>query len=665
MRRTEDTKETGEYGARFISIVEQARSTKTQDFKLEKIIEWIRSGSGRFAANILAVREATEAGDLDRASALKRNLPAVMFSGQFSRRSSKDITSHSGLICMDVDKIESPDKKVDEMRFDPHVVAAFVSPSGNGLKAILAIPSDENRHRESFESAKRYLSTYGLDADESGKDVSRLCFLSHDPEIHYAPDAVELPVYTEEIAIKSSPKLAKSDRIGDRYSESPDIRERSVAILQRLGWQLQRGDSERTYCTRPNKNGGVSGELRRDGSFFCYTDSASPLEPLTNYSAFALYTTAEHAGDFKQAALALADEFGESTESVDGREFYNKGEAVETQQRVEKETREDIVGSLPLWTGGDEYPIDLKKILLRRYPVLIDGILHRGTKMVLGGGSKSYKTWTLLNLAACIASGKPWFGKDTVDTGLDVVFLNFEVPHEFFLDRAQNVCRAMGLPSVPSNLKVWSLRGVTNDLSIVLESLMERMTNGLALLVIDPIYKALGDRDENSAGDIGTLMNEVERIVEQTGAAVAFGAHYSKGNQAEKDPLDRISGSGVFARDPDTIMGLTAHEEENCYTVHSALRNFPSVDPFVVEWDFPLFSARVDLDANKLKRAGQKTSAGKILSEISIYGVDPKDFVPAMAAKFDVTDRTIYRLLKNLSDSKKIHKTAGNYFLTK
>lgn len=664
--RTRDEK-TNYYGSRTISIVEQAKSTTTQDFELDKIIEWIRSGSGRFAKRISDVREATEGGDLDLASDLKRKLPAVMFSGRFARRSSKDLDSHSGLICMDVDKIKSPATKVDEMRFDPHVVAAFVSPSGNGLKAIFAVPAEADRHKDSFESAKRYLATYGLEADESGKDVSRLCFLSHDPQIHYAPDAVELPIYedTNNYIEERPSKALKGDRIGDRYSESPDVRERSVAILQSLGWQIQRGSGERTYCTRPGKTRGVSGELRSDGSFFCYTDGASPLEPQTNYSSFALYTIAEHGGDFKSAAQALASEFGDDTSEVDGRDFYNKGSAIEASEKEIEDRKEEIISSFPLWTGGDEYPADLEKQILMRYPVLIDGLLHRGTKMVLGGGSKSYKTWTLLNLAACVASGSPWFGRETVDTGQDVIFLNFEVPHLFFLSRAKSICRAMGLDGVPTNLKVWSLRGVSNDLLVILEVLKERLSNGCALLVIDPIYKALGDRDENSAGDIGLLMNEVESIVEQTGACVAFGAHYSKGNQAEKDPLDRISGSGVFARDPDTIMGLTAHEEEGCFTVHSALRNFPGVDPFVVEWNHPLFSLREDLDAAKLRKAGQKTSAGKILSEIPAEGANPKDFVPAMASKFDVSERTVYRLLKNLSDSKRIHKTAGNYFLTK
>jgi len=658
---------TNNYGTRTISIVEQARSTATKDFELDKVIQWIRTGAGRFAKNITAVREATEGGDLDRASELKRNLPAVMFSGKFAKRSSKDIIEHSGLICMDVDKIESPSSKVDEMRFDPHIVAAFVSPSANGLKAIFAIPKNVERHTEAFMSAKSYLSTYGLTADESGKDVSRLCFLSHDKEIHYAPDAIELPVYVAAHSTQVYEKRShQGERIGDKYERSANVRERSVAILKKLGWQIQRGDGDRTYCTRPGKSRGVSGELRSDGSFFCYTDGASPLEPLRNYSAFALYTTAEYKGDFKEAAKSLAQEFGEKNNPIDGRDYYNKNDSNLEDQESKPTKRDEIAGKLSLWRGGDEYPEDLEKQTSMRYPVLIDGLLHRGTKMVLGGGSKSYKTWTLLNLAASVASGTPFFGHDTVDTGLDVIYLNFEVPELFFLGRSKKVCQAMGLDGVPKNLKVWSLRGQTNDLSIVLHAMKERMSNGCALLVVDPIYKALGDRDENSAGDIGLLMNEVEAIVEETGASVAFGAHYSKGNQAEKDPLDRVSGSGVFARDPDTIMGLTAHEEDNCYTVHSALRNFPGKEPFVVEWDFPLFSLREDLDAGKLKRPGQKVTAGRILSEIESaggQGVNPSEFIPSMAAKFDVTNRTISRALKSLNDTKKIHKTAGNYFL--
>lgn len=667
------TKTANDYGESVISIVKDARKTETQNFKLEQIINWIRDGSGRFTDTISQIRECIARQEFEKSSELKLSLPAVMFSGTFSKRSSKDLIEHSGMICMDFDGVEHPENKVDDLRFDPHVISAFVSPSCNGLKVLVAVSADGESHRDAFDSAKRYLATYDLIADESGKDVSRLCFLSYDPEIHYAPDAVELPIYVpdqiEEIERQSK---KTGDRIGDRYEQSSNIRERSVDCLHKLGWQIKRGNADRTYCTRPGKNAGVSGELRGDGSFYCYTDGASPLEPNKNYNAFSLFTYANHGGDFKEAAKALAEEFGDDIVGVSGREFFNKNpESIEQEQEsidqnVATKAELEIISRFPNWTSANETPKDLSKLIMQRYPVLIEGLLHRGTKMVLGGGSKSYKTWTLLNLALSVATGSKWFGHKCINTDLDVVFLNFEVPHEFFLDRMRNVCRAMEIEE-PENLKIWSMRGVCNDLRLIMLSLKERLTNGCSLICVDPIYKALGDRDENSAGDIGLMMNEVEAIVEQTGAAVAFGAHYSKGNQAEKDPLDRISGSGVFARDPDTIMGLTAHEEENCFTVHSALRNFPGKEPFVVEWNFPLFTAREDLDANKLKRPGQKTSGGKILKELADKndGAKPQDFIPEIASKFDISERSVYRIIKNLSDAGKIHKTAGYLYATK
>ena len=66
------------------------------------------------------------------------------------------------------------------------------------------------------------------------------------------------------------------------------------------------------------------------------------------------------------------------------------------------------------------------------------------------------------------------------------------------------------------------------------------------LIILDPSYKLLHGRDENKAGDIAALLDEFEVLAVKTGAAVAFGAHYSKGNQAQKESIDRVGGSGVF-----------------------------------------------------------------------------------------------------------------------
>lgn len=571
---------------------------------------------------------------------------------------------------MDFDKIEAPEDCVDKLRFDPHVALAFISPRGNGVKAIFSI-NREADHSEAFEVVKDYCqSMYEIEADESGKDVSRLCFLSVDARAHYAPDAVPLEVAPRIKIQTPREKPTQTDRVGDKYQQAPDIWNRSADLLRSAGWTTGRTVGDRTFCTRPGKQRGVSGTLWNDGGFYCFSDQAAPLNPSEGYSPFALYATLKHGGDFKEATRDLSSEFSTSEPGVSGRDFYGKGdpfqgEGIEPDAPIDAR-RKQVIDGLPPMTVVSDMPPDLSKRIMMRYPVLIDGLLHRGTKMILGGGSKSYKTWTLLNLAVSVATGSKWFGRQCEKSGRDVIFLNFEVPHEFFLSRVKAVCDAMKV-GYPDNMKVWSLRGKCNDLRVILAALEEQIADdSLGLICIDPIYKALGDRDENSAGDMGLLMNEVEALVERTGAAAAFGAHYSKGNQAEKDPLDRVSGSGVFARDPDTIMGLTAHEEDDCFTVHTALRNFPGIAPFVVKWEFPLFTIEEGLNPNNLKRHNQKISGGMIIKmlEKEPGGMKSQQIVDALTGEdCDASEKTIRNKISMLKKAGRIKAGAmGHYF---
>ena len=77
-------------------------------------------------------------------------------------------------------------------------------------------------------------------------------------------------------------------------------------------------------------------------------------------------------------------------------------------------------------------------------------------------------------------------------------------------------------------------------------------------------------------------MAELGELAERTSAAVLVAHHFSKGNKAGTDHLDRASGAGMFARAPDTIMTLTAHEEIDCYTLETTYRNFTRPEPVVV-----------------------------------------------------------------------------------
>jgi hypothetical protein len=101
------------------------------------------------------------------------------------------------------------------------------------------------------------------------------------------------------------------------------------------------------------------------------------------------------------------------------------------------------------------------------------------------------------------------------------------------------------------------------------------------------------------------LMLELEQFADECGAAIAFAAHFSKGNQAGKEAIDRISGSGVMARDPDAIVTFTPHEEENCFVLEASLREFAPIPSTVFEWAAPVLNPRDELDPGKLRQAGK------------------------------------------------------------
>ncbi|MGA3268092.1 MAG: AAA family ATPase [Verrucomicrobiota bacterium] len=288
-------------------------------------------------------------------------------------------------------------------------------------------------------------------------------------------------------------------------------------------------------------------------------------------------------------------------------------------------------------------------------PELIAGILHRVSKEALGGSSKAYKTWTLLDEAVSVAHGVPWLGFSTHPG--KVLFVNFEIQPYAWQRRIAAVTRAKDIELKPGAIQLWNLRGHAADFRQLVPKIIARAkTEDFSLVVLDPLYKLIGTADENSARDIAELLNAIERLAVETGAAVAYANHFAKGLASGKETLDRISGSGVFARDPDSLLIFTKHEQPDAFTVEPILRNFPPVEPFVVRWNFPLFERADDLDPAKLKQAaGRKpeNSPDDLLKLLPGKGLTNADFLAAADAD-GISKRTFYRLRKLLEAAGKI-----------
>lgn len=114
----------------------------------------------------------------------------VTFSGIFSRRQDDCLIEHSELLCLDFDHVTNLERVRAQLlglrQFK--TILLFVSPSGDGLKWVIQIDLRKASHKQWFEGVGNYLKkTLGLMVDSSGANVSRACFLPHDPECYIDP----------------------------------------------------------------------------------------------------------------------------------------------------------------------------------------------------------------------------------------------------------------------------------------------------------------------------------------------------------------------------------------------------------------------------------------------------------------------------------------------
>lgn len=129
----------------------------------------------------------------------------VTFSGLFSKRTDAALIQHSGLITLDFDHVSNLQELRDILLRDRYFETElmFVSPSGDGLKWIISIDLKECNHQDWFKAIAAYLkATYQLEVDKSGKDISRACFLPHDPAVYINPVYLHCP-FSQTTKIKS------------------------------------------------------------------------------------------------------------------------------------------------------------------------------------------------------------------------------------------------------------------------------------------------------------------------------------------------------------------------------------------------------------------------------------------------------------------------------
>jgi RecA-family ATPase len=235
---------------------------------------------------------------------------------------------------------------------------------------------------------------------------------------------------------------------------------------------------------------------------------------------------------------------------------------------------------------------------------LIKGVLRVGHKMLLSGSSKAGKSFLLLELCYSIAEGKPWLGFE-VKQG-KVLYINLEIDPASVYQRIKQIYMNKGETKANTDVKlhldnfdVWNLRGQALPLDKLLPRLVRRAKNGgYAAIVLDPIYKVITG-DENNASEMGAFCNLFDRVCRELGCSVIYCHHHSKGAQGGKKAMDRASGSGVFARDPDAqldliqlqipeeLQGSILSDGDTAWQLEGTLREFPNFKPVKMFFKYP------------------------------------------------------------------------------
>ena len=221
---------------------------------------------------------------------------------------------------------------------------------------------------------------------------------------------------------------------------------------------------------------------------------------------------------------------------------------------------------------------------------LIQGILRRGHKMLISGSSKAGKSFLLMELCVALAEGRPWLGFPCKKGR--VLYVNLEIDPASAINRFLKIYAALGIPlRNADNIVIWNLRGHAVPLDQLVPKLVRRVRDQhFDAIIIDPIYKVITG-DENNASEMGAFCNQFDKICTETGCSTIYCHHHSKGAQGMKKAMDRASGSGVFARDPDAQLDMIQLElsediENNvrdggatAWRLESSLREFPNIKP--------------------------------------------------------------------------------------
>jgi hypothetical protein len=201
--------------------------SRLQNFYTKSIVqtnlldELIDIKEGKYKSIIEKCRYFTSIKDYDSYKTLKIKLPIVTFCGTFKNgRKLENLDVYNNIMILDIDHIDIHtigDIK-NKLIKDKYIHSVWLSPSNEGLKALVKIKSSPDEHKASFNSLKEYFKTkYNIELDNSGSDVTRLCFVSWDKDLYLNKNS---ETYIDKLNIEINETKSKKKNLSKSLNKS-------------------------------------------------------------------------------------------------------------------------------------------------------------------------------------------------------------------------------------------------------------------------------------------------------------------------------------------------------------------------------------------------------------------------------------------------------------
>lgn len=174
---------------------------KIEDKNIIDVLHEIKSNL--YEKDIISLRTAIKNGDFSLAEKLKKSLVAFTPSATFFHsRTIGEINKLSSIVCIDYDDL--PIEEIDELCIkinrSKYTFSSFISPSGNGIKIFVKVNSTIENHQDVYKDVSNYYNALiGYENDTKCKDVTRLCFVSYDPNSYINKDAIQYKITIDSI----------------------------------------------------------------------------------------------------------------------------------------------------------------------------------------------------------------------------------------------------------------------------------------------------------------------------------------------------------------------------------------------------------------------------------------------------------------------------------